>query len=58
MKGLVIDELSVRCEFKHLKDTRCFYEQELQPELLSTGWFQEQIQVWVYNSESPSPQSN
>ena len=28
-----------------IKDTRCFFEQETLPLLLSTGWFQERIRA-------------
>jgi len=32
-----------------IKGPRCFLEQDTLPLLLSTGWFQEWIQVWFHN---------
>jgi len=30
-----------------IKISHCFFEQDTLPSLLSTGWFQEQIQMWL-----------
>ena len=37
--------MHVSRDFKPIKCSRCFLEQETLPSLLSTGWFQERIRA-------------